>query len=231
MNTTKILPYVYKLTHKITSEFYIGVRWANIYPSGLDLGIRYKTSSKYVKPIFEEFNYEVIAEFFNHEDAIDFEQNSIEENWNNPLLLNKAIQVSKKFRCTGHSEETKIKMSIAKKGKPPNNKGKKLSEETKEKIRQNSLLQRHTEETKQKMSERMLGNKNGIGSPGNTGMKHTEEHKRKIAEAGMGRVMSAETKQKLSAQRKGIPKPKSECHICNKLFSAANMVRHICKLE
>ena len=148
MNTTKILPYVYKLTHKITSKFYIGVRWVNIYPSGLDLGIRYKTSSKYVKPVFEEFNYEIVAEFFNHEDAIDFEQQSIAENWNNPLLLNKAIQVTKKFRCTGHSEETKAKMSIAKmsiakKGKPPNNKGKKLSNETREKIRQKSVQLAH----------------------------------------------------------------------------------------
>lgn len=231
MNTTKILPYVYKLTHKITSEFYIGVRWANIYPSGLDLGIRYKTSSKHVKPRFEEFNYEIVAEFFNHEDAIDFEQQSIEENWNDPLLLNKAIQVTKKFRCTGHSEKTKEKMSAAKKGKPPNNKGKKLSDETKGKIKQKSLLRRHTEETKAKMSINKIGNKNGIGNKSRTGQTQSEAEKEKKRIASTGKTHTEETKQKLSVQRKGIPKPKSECPECNKLFSAANMVRHICRLE
>ena len=94
----RILPYVYKLEHKETSEFYIGVRWANKYPAEMDLGIRYWTSSKQVKPRFAEFNYFVLAEFFDLEDAIDFEQKTIAENWNNPHLLNKAIQVSKVFR-------------------------------------------------------------------------------------------------------------------------------------
>lgn len=40
-----------------------------------------------------------------------------------------------------HSAETKLKMSLAKKGKPPNNKGKKLSVETRAKMRESRAKQ------------------------------------------------------------------------------------------
>jgi len=112
------------------------------------------------------------------------------------------------------------------KGKPPNNKGKKLSPERIEQIRISSTGRKHTDETKAQMSAKKIGNKNGINSPGNTGMKHSEEHRRKISEAGKGRIMSEDTKKKLSEQRKGILKPKSECPYCGCLFSPTNMVRY-----
>jgi len=180
----KVLPYVYKLTHKETNEFYIGVRYGNTYPANLDLGIRYKSSSKVVKPRFGEFNYEVLAEFFDKEDAIDFEQHLIEENWSDPLILNKAIQVTKTFRCKGHTEETKKKMSASKKGKLPNNKGKKLSEEAKQKIRERSLLYRHSAESIDKIRQKALGNKRGLGNKSRTGQKQSDEEKanRKLAQ-------------------------------------------------
>jgi hypothetical protein len=184
MTTTKILPYVYKLTHKTTREFYYGVRWANTYPAELDLGPRYKSSSKVVKPKFDEYDAEIIAEFFDKEDAIDFEQKIIEENWHNPLLLNKAIQVSKVFRCTGHTDATKLKMSAAKVGKAPNNKGKKLSKETVEKIRASSSGRAHSDESKEKIRQLAMGNKRGIGNKSRTGQKQAAEEKqnRKLAQ-------------------------------------------------
>ena len=40
----KALPYVYKLVHKETGEFYIGFRCANKVPANEDLGIKYFTS-------------------------------------------------------------------------------------------------------------------------------------------------------------------------------------------
>ena len=173
----KILPYVYKLTHKETGEFYIGVRYGNTYPAQLDLGIRYKSSSKIVKPKFDEFTYEILAEFLDKEDAIDFEQKLIEENWKDPLILNKAIQVTKTFRCKGHSEETRKKMSESKKGKVPNNKGKKLSEETRQKIGEASSLRKHSEVSKEKMRQKAIGNKRGLGNKSRTGQKQTETEK------------------------------------------------------
>lgn len=41
----KILPYVYKLTHKETGQFYIGFRKANKVNSNQDLGLKYFSSS------------------------------------------------------------------------------------------------------------------------------------------------------------------------------------------
>jgi hypothetical protein len=67
-------------------------------------------------------------------------------------------------------------------------KGKKLSEETKQKIGKASLgntsmLGRtHSEETKQKMSEAKLGNTSMLGK------KHSEETKQKMSEAKLGRT-------------------------------------------
>ncbi len=64
----KILPYVYKGTHKETGKIYIGVRYASAktrknLPSHIDL-YNYKTSSRIVKPIFDQFDWIIVAEFF-----------------------------------------------------------------------------------------------------------------------------------------------------------------------
>ena len=86
-----IYPYVYKCTHKSTSEFYFGFRKANKVPAELDLGLVYKTSSKIVKPNFDSYNYEILAVFYESQDANDFEQDLIKEYWGHPLLLNKSF--------------------------------------------------------------------------------------------------------------------------------------------
>ena len=69
------------------------------------------------------------------------------------------------------SQETKIKMSMARKGR-------KLTEETKRKIREKRKYQIITEETKKKISLSKLGTI--PWNKGNRGGKHTEEHKRNI---------------------------------------------------
>lgn len=85
-----VYPYVYKCTHKSTSEFYFGFRKANKLSAELDLGLIYKTSSKLVKSNFTNYDYEVLAIFYNSQDAHDFEQKLITESWGDPLLLNKS---------------------------------------------------------------------------------------------------------------------------------------------
>lgn len=75
----KILPYVYRCTHKETGRFYIGYRYRNWKPSHEDFGIHYFTSNEYVRNNFDEFSYEIIAEFFNKKDAFKFESQLISE--------------------------------------------------------------------------------------------------------------------------------------------------------
>lgn len=144
-----ILPYVYKLEHTKTGEFYYGFRKANKVSSIDDLGPVYKTSSKFVKPRFDEFVPTVIAEFFNEKDAFWFEQELIKENWKDPKSLNKkyinnngqAIFCGTKF----NTPEQKAKISAKLKGVPKSEahriasgdaqRGKQLSEEHKAKLR------------------------------------------------------------------------------------------------
>ncbi len=83
----KVLPYVYKVVNRTTGEFYIGYREANKKPAAEDILI-YKTSSKKVRPIFDQFDSYIIAEFFDGVSAYWVEQLFIEENINDPLCLN-----------------------------------------------------------------------------------------------------------------------------------------------
>jgi len=145
--STQVHPYVYVCTHKITKEFYIGYREQNTklnLTSDVDLP-QYKTSSKQVKSNFDNYDWQIIAEFLVGNDAYDFEQQMIFENWDNPLLLNKQYRLPNgtRFKSTGsHTKGRKLgpqsleaceKRSVAmkgkNKGKVPWNKGKKLTEE------------------------------------------------------------------------------------------------------
>ena len=117
----KILPYVYVCIHKETGKFYIGSRLSNKIPAHDDLGKVYKTSSKYVKPIFDKFYYYVLAEFFHADDAWKFEQKLISENKNNPKIINIShfSEGSLCFHTVGRkrTQEEKDKISKNKKGK------------------------------------------------------------------------------------------------------------------
>lgn len=147
--STKVLPYVYKLTNHDTGEFYIGYRFGNSLPSSQDLGKEYFTSSKFVRPRFDEFEYRVLAEFFDDKDAFWFEQRLIEENWNDPNILNRKYQKQGTTIFRGPkgplTDEHKRKVSLSMRGKKKseehiNNvaaalKGKRLSEEHKQNLR------------------------------------------------------------------------------------------------
>lgn len=85
-----IYPYVYRGTHRTTGEFYIGLRYANKVRPEADLGSVYKTSSKIVQPIFNEFEWVVLAEFFSIDAAREFEVLEIKNHINDELCLNQA---------------------------------------------------------------------------------------------------------------------------------------------
>ena len=180
----KVSPYVYICTHKITYEFYIGYREKNVSlhrPSDIDIPL-YKTSSMYVNPIFEEFNWYIVAEFIDGSPAYDFEQILIQENWKNPLLLNGQYHTGKttQFRNNGHSEETKQKM---RKPKPP-----------------------RTEEHRRHMSEAKKGTKlifteEHKANLSAAALNRTTEHAAKISAANTGKTRSVETKAKISISK------------------------------
>lgn len=134
-NSTQVWPYVYICTHKETGHFYIGYRERNRQPPEIDLP-KYKTSSKIVKPNFLDYNWCIIATFFNGNDAYDFEQQLISEHWGDPLLINKNCQFRNKKRFKNNTSlrgelnprfgkklpaEHCQNMSLAKKGKMPAN--------------------------------------------------------------------------------------------------------------
>jgi hypothetical protein len=110
----KILPYVYICIHKTTEEFYIGYRSANKVPSSEDLGKVYFTSSKRVKPIFEEFNFYIIAEFFDSNDAYNHEQTLIKDHFNDALCINQHYISPDNFYGKFNPGTTKISREKAK---------------------------------------------------------------------------------------------------------------------
>ena len=184
------LPYVYKITHKTTNQFYIGSRCnksAKHYSE--DLGIKYFTSSNYVKELgFENFKIDWIEEFPTKELAYDWEQMMIHVNLKDPLCLNKSCYFgNKKFNFSGlkHSEETKLKMS-----KP-------RTKEHKENISKAQLGSKLTKETKDKISK------------ANKGKIRSLEAKIKMSMAKSGN----------NHPLFGLKREKKECPYCKKLIS------------
>lgn len=203
-----IKPYVYRLSHKVTGQFYIGYRCANKEISIVDLP-KYKSSSKVVAELgFDNFNWEILKEFDDGELAYDYEQLLISEHIGNILCINKHYvkdgQLRMKLTChtddskriirearakqKPFSAEARKRMSKAKIGKP----GTKLSQEA-----INKLILRNqnpkSEETKSKISKSLIGRINGPRS---------EDTKVKISESKLGKKFSLEHKLKLSIAAK-----------------------------
>ena len=120
-----------------------------------------------------------------------------------------------------HSLESRKNMSLNMKGRISPNLGKKLSEETKQKISEACKGKKHSEETKQKMSKSQQKRKErdgymvspearkkisesmkGVNNP-MYNKHHLEETKIKISKSTKGRKMSEETKRKMSEAQKG----------------------------
>ena len=177
--------------HRVTGHFYIGSRTSKYLklPSHLDFP-RYQTSSKIVKPNFDEYDWFIVAEFFDKDDAYDFEQYLIFEYWGNPLLLNKRcghghLRWSTAGTNKTHSADTRKKLSDKAKLRPP------VSDKTKQKLREVNLgkkidpdvIKRISDHHKQNLH---LGNFKKGNTPWNAGLagtgilKRSEEFKNKL---------------------------------------------------
>lgn len=106
------------------------------------------------------------------------------------------------------SEETKLKLSEARKGQPNN-----WSEETKQRVAEASRKKatgvKHSEETKRKIGLKSKGRQAVLGQ------KRTEEQKKRIGDASRGRKFSEEIKKNLSdlqtQRHKDNPIPHKNC--------------------
>lgn len=130
------LPYVYKITNKETGEFYIGSRYGNVRlqtsPEN-DLLVIYFTSGALelaLRENSENYSHEILFRHGEGRVAYWYEQLLIKEHIDNPLCLNKSYYDPDTcliaFSVAGNvshkkgqllSEETKLKMSLAKTGK------------------------------------------------------------------------------------------------------------------
>ena len=118
---------------------------------------------------------------------------------------------------TGHSDETRQKMREKKLGRKftmseahkaaisKSRMGHAVSEETREKIREkrkNQVIPKHSEETKQRMSEMRMGENNPM-----YGKEFSEEHRRRLSESKKGIIFSEERRRNISESLKGKPSP------------------------
>lgn len=197
---------IYKITSP-TGRVYIGqsasieTRFTS-YRGGWGAKQQIRLSSSFNKYGVENHLFEVICECSIEE--LNALERSYQEMYNviGPKGLNCSL-VSTDLDRKVFSEETKLRMSESKKGKPGTRKGYKESEEMRRKKSERSKgvpKGPKSEEHKRKISERMKGAGNH-----QFGTKHTEEHKRKISEALKGRVgkiPSEETRRKMSESAK-----------------------------
>ena len=202
---------IYEILNTITRDFYIGStvsfkrRWAQ-HRCELRKSVHrnnhlQKAWNKYGEQAFE-FNVILLCDIDN---LLYYEQ----------LLLDNLKPAYNICPVAGNtfgrifSDETKHKMSNSKKGKP-------LSEDHKQKLREASKNHYYSEETRRKISEAKAGRplteetKQKI-SESKIGHITTEEHRRKLSESGKRywnkngktRIVSEETKQKLSESKSG----------------------------
>ena len=230
--------YTYSIKNLENGKFYIGSRTAkcmlNRKPED-DLGVKYFSSSKdkELRQAIKDGNvkYTVLQEYDDAKVCWRAEQQLIAIYWKffgkdmsyNHSCVNCNGEVIFSTSSTSPSEETRKKMSAAKKGLHLSEetrkklsvarKGSHPSEETRKKLSAVLKGSHHTEETKVKISEANKG-KHYLSeesrkklSEANKGKHYlSEESRKKLSEANKGKHHSDEAKTKISEFQKGRPK-------------------------
>lgn len=196
--------YIYKVTNKVTNQFYFGSRTAQVMKTRTpqeDLWVHYFTSSKVIKQQIElygkeAFTAEVLHTYDDPATTWRHEQIYIYYHSKNSNCINR-------FFHNPHNHKKTFLTSVGYKRNPNIpawNKGKKmppLSETHKEAIKKARTGKALSDSTRKKIS---LAH---IGKP------KSEEHKKKISECQRGKErkpLSAETRKKISLAHIGKPK-------------------------
>ena len=168
--------YVYLLTNDINGKQYVGItynpinRWKQHFEKNSGIG---RALRKYGP---DNFTKEILA-VSNRKGALELEAHYCElYDCLHPFGYNHAAGG---YSRTTTSQETRAKMSAAKKGSPGTFNGRK-----------------HTQEARAKMSAAQKGRKRGPAS---------QEHKDKLSAAKKGRTHTQETRAKMSASRRRRP--------------------------
>lgn len=219
--------YVYKITNKITGEFYFGSRTAKVMCKRTpeeDLWAYYFTSSSIIKKQIEQygidsFETEILHKYPNNSEAAYWhEQLHIMASSKNPLCLNKYyifIMTAKgKFCNSGQirSAETRAKMSASKKNMSDETKakmstsakGKIISKEHRERLSISNKGKIVSDETRAKLSAASRNMSDETKEKISEAAKNKSvEWRSNISAANKGRVFSDEWREKISASRKG----------------------------
>lgn len=180
-----IFYYTYKITllkGSLAGHYYFGQHRTK------KLNDNYTGSGRIIKNYFKHYDkiegvtyIKEILHFYNNEDDLNVaEKDLIGNKWETDKLCLNLLPGG-----------TNICRGGVKKGNSSSRKGCKLSEETKEKLRQANLGKHLSEETKRKCSE------------SNKGKIFSEETKRKISERKLGHPVSEETRQKIRENNTG----------------------------
>ena len=194
--------YIYRITNKINGKTYIGQhKYKKLDDSYQGSGKRLWEA--YRKYGIENFEKQILVFNISKKEHADLLEKTFIAAEREKVGKENCYNISDggeggNFKGRKHSEETKRKISEAKKGKPRSEETKKkLSEAHKGKPAWNKG-KHASEETKKKISEALRGQ-----AAWNKGSHISEETKRKISEAKKGKQMSEETKKKLSEAHKG----------------------------
>jgi len=184
------IPYTYVIKFKLTGQLYYGVSFGHnrhkvANPS--ELWVTYFTSSNTVRALVEKhgadaFEATVRRTFSTKEQALQWENKVLRRL--NAAADSRWLNKSNGGRNFYINEETRQKMSVARKGRPSTKKGIPMTEEQKAKISatRRSRVYLVSEETKQAKSLALQGEKNPM-----YGKHHSEETRHKISEAAKKR--------------------------------------------
>ena len=194
--------YVYKITCKITGEYYFGSSFNAKRDWYWGKGRKIKERiSKYGK---ENFVKEILGEFDDRTESHRVENQYIEKFRHDEKCLNQMLN----RHFGSFSEETCAKNSAS-------NLGKHFSEEHKARIGAAHRGKHLSDEAKARISDALRGEKNhNFGkhlsdetraklSASHRGKTFSEEHRAKIGDAHRGKIVSDETRAKLSASHRG----------------------------
>ena len=216
---------LYVKIHNDTGLKYFGKTTQNNVHSYQGSGIRWVN---HIKKHGYNVSTEIIAEFNENDKLVETfalkfsKDNDIvnSDNWAN-LKPENGLDGGAHFKGMKHSKETKKKMSENHLGEKHHLFGKHHSKQTKEKIGNSLNGRKLSEETKEKMRVPKSDDMKRKLSESNKGKKHTKETKNKMSESHKGKQHSEETKEKLRVSQKIVI-----CPYCKKEGGERAMKRY-----